>query len=238
VGTGASKFSKSRNALAKQFAIKAIEAQPLAYADTVVRSWLLTFTWNRPRVPSAEMASRYQFTNATQTQNGLGAKSAAGIAAGVAALHKIQREYTGGHTADTREVQPFANVMVDYQKVMYLRGTMIAVLMLIGLAGIAWSWRAGGFRRLRNWGGPALFPWLAALTMEVVPPATANFSLRYVVPVIPMVCLAAALAFARPLAESISEHAAAVAGSGEPAVVAVAPQGSGERTDQGGNGTT
>jgi hypothetical protein len=74
--------------------------------------------------------------------------------------------------------------------------------------------------------------------MEVVPPATANFSLRYVVPVIPMVCLAAALAFARSLAESVSEHAAAVAGCGEPAVVAVAPQGSGERTDQGGNGTT
>ena len=61
------------------------------------------------------------------------------------------------------------------------------------------SWRGGGLRRRRDWGGPALFPWVAALTMEVVPPATADFSLRYVVPTIPVICITAALAFARPL---------------------------------------
>jgi hypothetical protein len=209
VGTGTAKFSKQRNALAEQFAIKAIEAQPLAYADTVLKGWLLTFTWNRPDVPSAVMASRYQFTQATNTWADSGTSEAA-------ALAKVQREYTDGHTADTREVQPFANFMIDYQTFGYLRGTIIGLLMLIGLGGIIRSWRGGGFRRLRGWGGPALFPWIAALCMEVVPPATADYSLRYVVPTIPAACLAAALAFARPLRADATAAASPAAGAASP----------------------
>ena len=239
-GTSTNRFSVQRNHLAQQFAIRAIEAQPLDYADTVVRSWLLNFTWIRPDVPSAEMASRYQFTNATQTQNALGGTSTAAVAAGVAALHRVQRQYTGGNTADTRTVQPFARIMIDYQKVMYTRGTMIALLMLIGLAGIGYSWRAGGFRRLRNWGGPVLLPWLAALAMEVVPSATADYSLRYTVPVIPVACLAAALAFARPLrsADSALPADETVAAGVPPAVAAVAPQAAGDGTGQAGDATS
>jgi hypothetical protein len=200
VGTGGSnRFTASRNALAEKFAVKAIEAQPLSYADVVFRGWLLTFSWNRPNVPSAAMAARYQFSNATQTQNSLAGTSPSVIDAGIAALHQVQRKYTGGHTADTRKVQPFAGFMIGYQRVFYLRGTMLGVLMLIGLGGIVAAWRRDGFTRLRGWGGPALFPFVAALTMQVVPPLTADFSLRYVVPTIPVVCLTAALAFARAL---------------------------------------
>ena len=236
VGSGGSdKFSRSRNALAQKFAIKAIEAQPLAYADVVVRGWLLTFDWNRPDVPSAAMASRYQFTNATELQNGLDAgTSKAAAATEVAALQKVQKLYTDGHTGDTREVQPFADIMIDYQKYAFVRGTMLGVLMLMGLCGIAWSWRGGGFRRLRGWGGPALFPWLAALTMEIVPPATADFSLRYVVPTIPVICITAAVAFARP-PQPMARPAAAAADSGQQAVAAVAPQAPGQGSDQAGN---
>jgi hypothetical protein len=208
VGTGVNKFSKERNHLAQQFAIKAIEAQPLSFADVVFHGWLLTFTWNRPNVPSAAMASRYQFANGTQTQNALSGSSKATIDSGIAALHRVQRLYTDGHTADTREVQPFADIMIDYQRVMYVRGTLLGLLMLIGLGGIVAAWRRDGFRKLRNWGGPGLFPWLAALTMELIPPLTADFSLRYVVPTIPVTCLTAALAFARPLAGHMVEPAA------------------------------
>jgi len=193
------KFTAYRNSAARKFAIDAIEAQPLAYADTVLRSWLLTFTWNRPDVPNKAMATRYQFSNALTTENDLGSSTPAANAANVAALNAMQRRYTGGHLADTREVQPFADIMIDYQKAMYLRGTMIGILMLTGLGGIVLAWRRGGFRHRSNWGGPALFPWLVSLCMEVSPAATADFSLRYVVPTIPVTCLAAALAFARPL---------------------------------------
>jgi hypothetical protein len=203
VGTGGTnRFSPSRNALAQKFAVKAIEAQPLSFADVVFRGWLLTFSWNRPDVPSASMAARYQFSNATQTQNSLAGTSKSVIDAGISALHVVQEKYTDGHTADTREVQPFADFMIDYQRVIYIRGTMLGVLMLIGLGGIAVAWRRDGFTRLRGWGGPALFPFVAALTMEVIPPLTADFSLRYVVPTIPVTCLAAALAFTRTLPES------------------------------------
>ncbi len=209
VGTGGTnRFSPSRNALAEKFAVEAIEAQPVSFADVVFRGWLLTFSWNRPNVPSASMAARYQFSDATQTQNSLAGTSKSVIDAGIAALHLAQKEYTGGHTADTREVQPFADFMIDYQRVFYVRGTMLGLLMLIGLGGIVAAWRRDGFTRLRGWGGPALFPFVAALTMEVVPPLTANFSLRYVVPTIPVTCLAAALAFARTLPKSAAADAA------------------------------
>jgi hypothetical protein len=198
IGTGPDKFSHYRNSMAQKFAIKAIEAQPLSFARTVLDGWLLTYHWDRPNVPSPAMASRYQFTTATQTQNALSGTTAQDLAAGKASLHAAQRAYTGGSTADTREVQPFADIMIDYQKIFYLRGTMIGVLMLIGLGGVILAWRRDGFGRLRNWGGPALFPFVAGLTMQIVPPLTADFSLRYVVPTIPVACLTAALAFARP----------------------------------------
>jgi hypothetical protein len=217
-GTGGSQFSRTRNALARKFAIKAIEAQPLDYADAVLHSWLLTYSWNRPQVPSHAMAIRYQFTDATQSLNALG-----GGQGTAAALVRVQNQYTGGHGAATREVQPYADIMTGYQRFIYLRGTMLGVLMLAGLGGILLSWRGGGLRRRRNWGGPALFPWVAALTMEVVPPATADFSLRYVVPTIPVICIAAALAFARPLAArplaDLPDEPAGVAADGARAVV-------------------
>jgi hypothetical protein len=209
VGTGNGEFTRSRNALGEKFAREAIEAQPLSYLHVVFDGWMLSYSWNRPDVPSSMMASRYQFSDATQSQNALDS----GVSE-AAALTRVQKEYTDGHTASTREVQPFADIMINYQKYLYMRGTILGLLMLIGLGGIVRSWLSGGYRRRRNWGGPALFPWLAALTMEIVPAATADFSLRYVVPTIPVICITAALAFARPLAAAGAEQVQAE----EPAV--------------------
>jgi hypothetical protein len=152
--------------------------------------------------------------------------------------------------------------MIDYQKVMYVRGTMIGALLLIGLGGIILAWRRGGFLKpLRGgsrgvvppgrhggWGGPCLYPFLAVLVIEITPQLTANFSNRYVVPTIPVACLAAALAFARPLPRPA--EAAPSTGSADGAAVAspqaggslpestspeLAGLGQAENTDQGGN---
>lgn len=232
VGTGNGEFTKSRNSLGEKFARKAIEAQPLSYVNVVLRGWLLSYSWNRPDVPSAMMASRYQFSDATQSQNALDS----GVSE-AAALARVQKEYTGGHTASTRAVQPFANIMIDYQKFIYMRGTILGVLMLIGLGGIVRSWLAGGYRKRRNWGGAALFPWMAALIMELVPPATADFSLRYVVPTIPVICITAALAFARPLS-SAGAGAAEAEVPAIPELAALAPSdgtSQAEGTGQAGN---
>ena len=85
--------------------------------------------------------------------------------------------------------------MRGYQRVFFIRGTMLGVLLLIGLAGIVRAWAGGGFRRRRDWGGPGLFPWVTAATTLLLPNVTADFSERYAVPAMPVVCLAAAFAF-------------------------------------------
>jgi hypothetical protein len=182
------KFSPRNNALALHFAIRAIAAQPVEYAKDVLDDFALTFTWNRPPHPSALLAERSQFAFATSNWEPAGT-------VGARALAKDQRAYTGGSLATTSAVQPFASFMRGYQRVFSLRGTILAVLLLIGLAGIVRAWAGGGLRRRRDWGGPALFPWAAAFTMLLLPNVTADFSERYAVPAMPVVCLAAALAF-------------------------------------------
>jgi hypothetical protein len=182
------KFSPRNNALALHFAIRAIAAQPVEYAKDVLDDFALTFTWNRPPHPSALLAERSQFAFATNNWEPAGT-------AGALILAKDQRAYTGGSLATTRAVQPFASFMRGYQRVFSIRGTILGVLLLIGLAGIVRAWAGGGLRRRRDWGGPVLFPWTAAFAMLLLPNVTADFSERYAVPAMPAVCLAAALAF-------------------------------------------
>jgi hypothetical protein len=74
---------------------------------------------------------------------------------------------------------------------------VLGVILLIGLAGIV--------RRWRNWGGPALLPWLMSLALLVIPAATADFDYRYVLPAVPFAVLAAGLALIRP-AKDAAEH--------------------------------
>ena len=80
--------------------------------------------------------------------------------------------------------------------------------------------RDGGYRRRREWGGPALFPWLTGLAILLVPVMTADFSLRYVVPAVPAVSIAAALLFLRPVPQPATSRVpppTTSAGAGRPA---------------------
>jgi len=90
--------------------------------------------------------------------------------------------------------------MIAYQKIFYLRGTLLGVILLIGAAGIIARWR--------RWGGLALLPWAVALVLVVLPPMTAGFSYRYVLAAVPLACLAAGLASTR---ETRSSRTAAAA---------------------------
>ena len=183
-------FSRQKNALARNFAVRAITAQPGAYVNDVLDDFALTFTWNRPNHPSVEAADRFQFAFATNTW--------VPNAATGERLTAVQRAYTRGSPTPTREVEPFAGFMRGYQRFVYLRGTFLGILLVIGAAAIVGSWAGGGFRRRASWGGPALFPWVTAVAMLLVPNVTADFTERYALPALPLVCLAAALAFARP----------------------------------------
>jgi hypothetical protein len=190
------KFSDSTNALAGNFARRAILAQPLGYARAVLDGFALTFSWHRPPHPNRQMSRRYQFGLAWKDwDHGPRATQ----------IILVQREYTGGHLARTHMVHPLSTIMIAYQRVMYLRGTMLGVLLLLGLGAVARAWLAGGYRKRRDGGGPALFPFLTGLAILLVPVMTADFSLRYVVPAVPAITLAAAFWFLRPGVEAVSQ---------------------------------
>ncbi len=207
------KFSPGHNALAMNFALRAIAAQPAAYARTVADGFWLTFSWRRPDRRSALHSEKYQFGYATRTW---------ASAATSRELAADQRYYTGAATP-ARAVPPYARWMAGYQRFGFLRGPLLGAALLAGLAGIAGR-AGGGFRRLRGWGGPALFPWTAAMVMLIVPNVTASFSIRYVVPAQAVACLAAGLAFARPWRGAGQQPAAAPAAeAAAPAAQAAAP---------------
>ena len=188
-----SKFTAAKNNLAQNFALRAIAAQPAGYATAVLHDFMLSFYWNRPPHPSAYSTSKYQFTSAERLWVSPDLATGRGHT-----VRSDQRAYAATASAATKAQQPYAGFMRSYQRFVYLRGTLLGIILLIGFAAIVRSWLGGGIRRLRGWGGPALLPWLAAIGLLLTPVATVDFDLRYLVPAVPVACLAAALAFARP----------------------------------------
>jgi hypothetical protein len=77
--------------------------------------------------------------------------------------------------------------------VCYTYGPLFALILLTGLGGmlrirrrrLTWSPRAG-----------SMLPWATGFAVLVFPIAAADFDYRYLLPVLPFACLAAALAFA------------------------------------------
>ena len=131
-------FSPGSNALAMDFARRAITAQPADYARTVLADWWLTFSWNRPASRNALHSEKYQFAFATKTW---------ASAAKNGELAADQRYYTRGAATPTQVVQPYASWMVSYQRFGFLRGPLLGAVLLIGLAGIAGRLAGGGLGR-------------------------------------------------------------------------------------------
>ena len=180
------RFSARTNALALNFALRAIEAQPGGYVTAVGHDVALSFYWNRPVHPDAGIIDRYQFSDATTAWVPAGMRAiGGGTVAGDQAI------YNGGRPAPTRTVAPFASWLVSYQRYAYLPGTLLGVILLGGLGAIIVRWR-----RRSDGARAAALPWTFAAAILVVPPMTADFDLRYLVPAVPAACLAAALAFA------------------------------------------
>jgi hypothetical protein len=177
------RFTARNNRLALHFALRAIAAQPAGYAAAAGHDVALSFYWKRPVHPDAAIVDRYQFADATTVWDPARAPTrGGGTVAGDQAL------YNNGHPAPTRAVQPYARWLVTYQKYVFLPGTLLGVILLAGLAVMV-------IRRRHRPGGAGL-AWAFAVTIVVVPPLVADFDLRYLVPVVPVACLAAVLAFA------------------------------------------
>ena len=103
-------------------------------------------------------------------------------------IHHARLVYAGRSLGDTRVVQPWADVIRQYQRFVFLPGTLLGLIVLAGGAGV--------LARRRSWGGLVLLPWLTGALLIVLPPMTAGFSYRYVLAAVPAACLAAGLAFA------------------------------------------
>lgn len=201
--TGDNQFSKHAGSIAGQFARDAIEAQPVAYAKAVLTDLGHTFGWNRTQsdVTGSGPSFRFEAHVTPVTRN----------ATLWWVLHYSQdkyglERYAGPSLGQPTVVQPYSSFMIAYQKIFYLRGTLLGVILLIGAAGIIARWR--------RWGGLALLPWAVAAALVVLPPMTAGFSYRYVLAAVPLACLAAGLAGTR---EPRSSRKAAAAVSPAPA---------------------
>jgi hypothetical protein len=167
------------NQLAENFAIRAIEAQPLDYAKAVAKDTLRVFGWKRVIFPNAPTYDEYIFGYRSLPipewdQADLGPYGSYASA------------YVHGNPL-TQVVAPFANVIRGYQRYVWLPGSVYGLILLAGLGGMVLAWR--------RFGGEALLPWTVSLALIVIPAATAEFDYRYVLVAVPFACLAAAMAF-------------------------------------------
>ncbi|POM27096.1 hypothetical protein BTM25_15050 [Actinomadura rubteroloni] len=182
------RFSPEQNATANDFAKRAIIAQPGDYLRVVAHDFFRVFQWRRTVFPDPATYAQYEFGARSGTLPNWRMDSDS-----TAADEAIAYEHGG---ARTRVVEPFAGVIRGYQDVFYLRGTLVGAILLVGLAGLLVMWR-----RL---GGRALLPWVLATGLLLAPAATAEFDYRYVLPAVPLACLAAGMAFAPAVRSRVS----------------------------------
>ena len=198
------RFTPKVNAMAEKFAREAILAQPVSYLHVVVNDTLHTFGWNRQPDPYNYYGNgpAFQFVSGKEL-NALIPWWVNPVRGDATAnrVYRARQEFGGPGLGKTQAVQPWQHLLQEYQRYIYLRGTLLGLIVLIGAAGVVARWR--------RWGGIGLLPWLVGALMIVLPPMTAGFSYRYVLAAIPVTCLAAGLAFARrPGDKSVGARAA------------------------------
>ena len=173
------KFSPVPDSLAENFAIRAIEAQPLGYARAVFDDTWRVFSWKRHVFPNAQTYDEYVFSYK-------GIPIPSWDRAHLGKYDSYAAAYVRGNP-NTQVVDPFARVIRGYQRYVWLPGTVYGLILLAGLGGIMLAWR--------RIGGEALLPWAVSFALIVIPAATTEFDYRYVLPATPFGCLAAAMAF-------------------------------------------
>ncbi|GAA2912743.1 hypothetical protein GCM10010517_79310 [Streptosporangium fragile] len=190
-------FTRENDTLAGRFASLAIWSQPLDYLGSVVSELSRSFTLDRPVYPDQEVYDYYEFPATPPAPPG---RYPATVGA------EFARRYEAG-PIEPRIVEPYAGWIRAYQDVAALPGASVLVILLVPPA-------VAGARRLRP-ASPArgprhaaagaargtaawALPWTVAAVLLVMPPAVAEFDYRYVLPAVPLACLAAALAASRP----------------------------------------
>ena len=100
-----------------------------------------------------------------------------------------------GHTTPSRVVEPFAILISRNERLFYTYGPLFGLILVTGLGGVVRVRREPlRLSRCRRTG--SILPWATAVVLLVFPIAIADFDYRYLLPVLPFACLAAAFAFA------------------------------------------
>jgi hypothetical protein len=191
-------FTTAKNSRAMRFALLAIGAQPLSYAFVVaqdstrpfVNSGQFLFPATQSHTSSMGPRNRLYMTTAVRDYLG----TTAGIG-----------PYFGPHLG-THLRQPYAGLVQAYQRVIYLPDPVFALIFVVGLAGI--------MARRRHSAVAALL-WISAVLTIVVPVAEHEYTYRYVIPAIPLACMAAALAFAKSPQPAPASEAPDAAGAAD-----------------------
>jgi len=183
--------SVANDRLLRDFAIRAIEAQPFGYGESVLKGLALAVEWPRHKYPDPGTVSYYYFhLKKPQTIPA----NHSWIPGGTA----YQDAVNYGHALPSRIVEPFAFAIAGYERLFYTYGPLFGVILLTGLGGVL---RIEGLRERRPrlvWSRRtgSMLPWVTGIVLLVFPIATADFDYRYLLPVLPLACLAAGLAFA------------------------------------------
>jgi len=165
---------EDRERLTGEFARLAILSQPLDFLRTGLHDALWAFEWERRVYPSRGWQSAYVFPRSVKPFSDK-------VASAGRTATELTTAYQGSSGA-TRVVEPYAGWLRAYQEHGFVRGPILAVILLIGLGGVV----------ARRWS--VLLPWAAAVVLLFLPPLIAAFDHRYMVPVVPLACLAAGLA--------------------------------------------
>jgi hypothetical protein len=200
--------SVANDRLLRDFALHAVEAQPLGYLHAVLDGVALSVEWPRRAYPGSGTVSYYYFHLKPQTVPANHSWIPGGTAYADAARY--------GRAVPSRVVEPFAVLIAGYERVFYTYGPLFGLILVTGLGGVLRIRRPrGGIPRLaRVPRTGSMLPWMTAIVLLVFPVAVADFDYRYLLPVLPFAGLAAGLAFAP----------AAAATGGEPDTAAQAPQ--------------
>ena len=199
------KFTPATNAWAGDFARRAILAQPGAYLATGFDDLAKTFAPARVVYPNRHDVVLYEFPARVPPQK------LRGHPLPWRSLRSAIQTYTAdphGNGLATMNAGAAA-FLRGYQKVAYLPGPALLLILLgapLGCLYGAWRRRENGVRTFAARGG---LPWSCAVVLLVVPPFTAAFDHRYVIPAVPLACLALGLAVSRSGAGSARRSASA-----------------------------
>jgi hypothetical protein len=172
-------FTAANNARALRFAVKAVEAQPVAYATTL---------WSETLTPFLHTDNSLRFLDYTPSSANLSPpelRYAVGSIQAYTGNDQGVSSYLGYHFG-TRLVEPYVTAVNFYQHGFYLPGPLFGVIMLGGLAGILIPSRRSP---------AAILLWVSAVIIMVLPTAEHEYTYRYVLPAVPLACMALALAF-------------------------------------------